>query len=379
MREGVTNPRRILVASLDWPQTAYLVAALHDAGHQVTLVTTGRHDALGLARYCEQVRSPAPEAPHYGEFLRAAIFRCGAELVLPVSEPVMERLWEMDPPCAVAIYPDLAPHQRALMRDRRRLYERAVTIGVPVAPWVPLANAAALDGAIAALGLPLVLRGTQGRGGTQVRIVATRAEAARALEFLFRHSPGEPFAQRFIDGDCCLIGGVLERGEMLRYFAHELIEAHPPLTGPSIRIRSLRDETLTACARSLFRDLASEGIACAEFMRDRRGAYTLIEVNPRPWGSIEAARRCGVDLCKVFAERLAGAPLTGPADYEPGVECVLFPRFLVARWASGAHLTLRDLRHAGRSVGSVPWRHPGLALHLLRRAYRELTGERPLG
>jgi predicted ATP-grasp superfamily ATP-dependent carboligase len=364
-----------MLLDLNWKQTPYLVAALARSGIATTLVTTLRPDELGLGHYCTQIESPSPHSPGYVSFLRQQIARVRPDLVIPLCEPIMELLWDLDRPVAVPIYPAMTEDLRGVLRDRRRFYQRAAALGIPVPPWMPIAWPADLEEAATRFGYPMVLRGTRGLAGSQVRVVSSAREAAVALGELNSESPGQPFAQAFIKGPRHLVGGFFSHGETIRLFAQETIEQHPAVTGPSIRVRGCTDETLIGSARTLVADLRWSGMACVEFIRDERGRFVLMEMNPRPWAALEVAERSGADICRAFAESLAGRPVGPLKGYRVRSSDVVLEGFVLARlrgmglWPTLRTLGPRDWLDCARAV---PWGKPWLALHVLRRIYREL-------
>lgn len=368
-------PSRVMLLDLNWKQTPYLAAALHRSGIATLLATTLRPDHLGLGHYCAQIGSPSPQSPEYVSFLRQQIASFRPDLLIPLCEPIMELLWDLNPQLEVPIYPPMSDDLRSVLRDRRRFYERATALGIPVPPWMPVASPADLEEAAARYGYPLVLRGTRGLAGSQVRVVRSAAEAVVALGELNSESPGQPFAQAFIKGPRHLVGGFFSRGEAIRLFAQETIDQHPAVTGPSIRVRACTDETLIRSTRTLVADLGWSGMACVEFIRDERGRFVLMEMNPRPWAALEVAERSGAGICRAFAESLAGRPVGPLHGYRAGGSQVVLEGFLLARsTGTGVWPTLRTLglRDWLDCVRAVPWGRPWLALHVLRRVYREL-------
>lgn len=366
-----------MLLGLDWPQTGYLVAALHAAGMQTILLSTGRADRLGLGRYCEQVQTPDERSPGYERFLREQVRLRRPDLIIPLCEPLMELLWSLDPPPA-PVYPRIEPWQREIVTDRTRLYDCAREAGVPIAPWMPLEGTQSLAHAVRRFGLPMVLRGTGGCAGMQVRIVHSLEAARSAADALREVSPGTPFAQAFVAGQRRLCGGVFQRGEMLRSFTQMTLECHPPGTGPSIRVLAVSDGAMEAHTATLMRRLRWSGMACAEFMRDGAGRLILLEVNVRPWAALEVAERCGAELSRAFAEMLRGQAPTVPRAHRTGLESLVLEGFLRARaggsiWRTFGRLPWRD---ACACLRAIPWRRPWLALHVLRRAYRACDGVR---
>jgi hypothetical protein len=372
---GTSPPSRVMLLDLNWKQTPYLVAALAGSGIATTLVTMLRPDHLGLGHYCTQIQSPPPHSPGYVSFLRQQIASFRPDLLIPLCEPIMELLWDLEPPLEVPSYPPMTEELRSVLRDRRLFYERAAALGIPVPPSMPVGSPTDLEEAARRFGYPLVLRGTRGLAGSQVRVVSSAGEAAAALGELNGQSPGQPFAQAFIKGPRHLVGGFFSRGEAVRLFAQETIDQHPAVTGPSIRVRACTDETLIRSARTLVADLGWSGMACVEFIRDAHGRFVLMEMNPRPWAALEVAERSGAGICRAFAESLAGRPVGPLQGYRTGGSQVVLQGFLLARspgtgvWPTLRTLGLRDWIDCARAV---PWGKPRLALHVLRRIYREL-------
>lgn len=374
-RPGTSPPSRVMLFDLNWKQTPHVAAALARSGIATTLVTTLRPDRLGLGHYCTQIQSPPPHSPGYLSFLRQQVALVRPDLLIPLCEPIMELLWDLEPPLEVPAYPPMTEDLRSVLRDRRKFYERAAALGIAVPPWMPIGNAAELEEAARRFGYPLVLRGTRGLAGSQVRVVSSSREAAVAIGELNAASPGQPFAQAFIRGPRHLVGGFFSRGEAIRLFAQETLEQHPAVTGPSIRVRACTDETLIRSARTLVADLGWSGMACVEFIRDERGRFVLMEMNPRPWAALEVAERSGADICRAFAESLAGRTVAPLQRYRVGASQVVVEGFLLARSpGTGVWPTLRTLgpRDWLDCARALPWGKPWLALHVLRRLYREL-------
>jgi hypothetical protein len=365
-----------MLLDLNWKQTPYLAAALASSGIATTLVTTLRPDHLGLGHYCTQIQGPAPHSPDYVPFVRQQIGLTRPDVVIPLCEPIMELLWDLNPPLEAPIYPPMTEQLRSILRDRRRFYQRATAMGIPVPPWMPIAKPSDLEEAARRFGYPLVLRGTRGLAGSQVRVVRFAQEAPAALDQLNKESPGQPFAQAFIRGPRHLVGGFFSRGETIRVFAQETIDQYPAVTGPSIRVRACADTTLIGSARALIADLGWSGMACVEFIRDESGRFVLMEMNPRPWAALEVAERRGADICRAFAESLTGKPVGPQQGYRVGGSDIVLEGFVLARspgtglWPTLRTLKLRDWFACARAV---PWGRPWLAFHVLRRLYRELA------
>ncbi len=357
---------KILVLDPEWEQTAYLVSSLARAGHQVTLVSSLPRDRFGIGRYCEQV--PAPGRLSDADVLKRLFAGSDHDLILPLSEEIMEALWALPAELTSRVFPQTTTFQRELLTDRRRMYQFAQSLAVPIPALAYLQDEASLAACITDLGLPLVLRGTKGLAGQQVRVVQNAQDAIDSFRLLKTTSSDMPFAQAFVQGRRCLIGALFDQGKALQWFSQTTIEASST-TGPSIRVRSVNDPRLTAYAKVLFENMQWTGLACAEFMRDEQGEYHFLEINPRPWAAIQAAHYCSIPLLDLFVDYLDGKLPPKTITVPDGVDIALFPQFIAWRLKAKRFLRWSDRRSYCQSLAGAPWRRPALLLHFLRRIW----------
>ena len=181
-----------------------------------------------------------------------------------------------------------------------------------------------------------------------------------------RVTPEPPVLQEFVDGSVFLSGGLFVDGECVRYYACEKLELFPARTGPSIRVRSDDDPQLRALTFAVFRALRWTGVASADWVRGREGAYHFLEVNPRPWGSIAACLPSGVDVLGGLAELLLGRPVAPQLSPRRDVRLALLPQVALMRLERGGLSGLCGLlvdRDAWRTLRTTP---PRLALRAAR-------------
>jgi hypothetical protein len=350
----------------------HTAVGLHDAGCTVEVLaaTGGRGECVrdGLRwRLAPAVESEA--------FLRTVddCVRDGAfNAVLPLTEPIQRRLWAAAPSWRDRIFPRVDAERRALLDSKLRVAGLAAAIGVPVPRQLTLRGGADLADdvrrGVRTLGLPIVVKGVRGRGGSATRIADSAERAVAAAQEL--GARGECFLQQYVRGATYLVGGLFRRGRPLRLYAAEKLELHPARTGPSIALRSVREPQLVASALLLFEALELDGLASMDFVRGSGGTFHFLEVNPRPGGSIAAAAAAGVDLFTPLAQLLRGEEPRAELGYRAGVSTRVFPLYLLAtaHWRG-----LRALSEAAadlRDVQGLPWRRPAQALHLLHRLTR---------
>ena len=343
-----------------------MVAELSRAGVETVVASPVLSNPRGLGRYCRQIQSPPIEDPAYLRFLTKVIGAERADLTLPTCESIQQMLWDAQLDGSAHMFPSTTPLQRQLLCNRLTLYQFIAELGVSSPRVEPIDQESDLEAVIEKLGLPCVLRGTQGTSGIQVRIASNMAEAIAAYQELRISSPEPPFAQQYAYGRRCLIGGLFDHGRPLQWFSQTTVESCPAPTGPSVRVRSLRDPVLTERADRIFRALAWDGLACAEFIQQPDGEYQFLEINPRAWAAIRAADDCGVPLLRLFVDYLLGRQPSPPKSFPDGQECTLFPAFLAARLRAGAFPRAADLRAYSQALAAAPWTQPGLMRYFLR-------------
>ena len=359
---------RVLLLDEGWAQTIDLAVGLANAGHRVTVLTANGGTARHQYRTTQWLSGPALESPALLRYLDQLMIETPFDRVLPLTEAGMLRLWDANPAWADRISPSAAGWQRRLLRDKYALSEHLAAFGVDVPRHQRLAPGANPEVLARELGLPLVLKGATGAGGTRVAIVETVAELARAIQRA-RSMGGAWGVQELVDGPTVLFGGVFHDGRALRIFAGEKLEQHPRRTGPAIRMRSLADPALLELGMRILGALRWTGFASADLIRRGDGRYIFLEVNPRLWGSAAAARSAGVDLFTPFAAMLAGEPPAPDLAFATDQDVRIFPRYLLspAYWRpSGVLRAVRDLLDAERQ----PWRQLGFVRHLAARMLR---------
>jgi hypothetical protein len=367
---------KLLVLDSAMNQTAFLLAELARAGVDTTIAAPRPPDPRGLGRYCREIESPAIDDPRMASFVEGLVRDGGFDRVLPTIEPLQQLAWSLPAELADRVFPSSVEWQRALIDDRRALYRFVSDLGFTVPRDTSIADADSLQHALDLLGLPIVLRGTQGVAGEQVKVCRDLSQAREAYQLLLERSPEPPFAQEYLDGRRCLFGGLFRQGEMLKWFSQTTIEACPAPAGPSVRVRSLRDPALTEQAEAIFKAFKWDGLACAEFIQLAPGDYRFLEINPRPWAAIQAAHYCGMPLLTFFVDYLLGRPVAAGGTFAADVECTLFPAFFTARIRNHQFPRLRDFGAYMQALRAAPWSEPPLLRSFLRLVWWTYEAQR---
>jgi hypothetical protein len=109
------------------------------------------------------------------------------------------------------------------------------------------------------------------------------------------------------------------KGKILARFQHRRIrDMRPTGSGSSLRESTVPDPALHVKSEQLLEALRWEGICMVEYRQSANGTAYLMEVNPRPWGSLQLAIDAGVDFPWLWYQTIAGLPVAPVTEYRAG-------------------------------------------------------------
>lgn len=294
---------------------------------------------------------PSPTGGDDGDWRSALAeaMRAGAyHIVLPATEAALVPLQaehERWSSCPELVLVDPAAWEAFC--DKTRTAELARSAGVPVPRTVPVTGPADLDGALAELAFPVVvkpvrsLRAERADRKDYARICADEAELRGAVADLAARG-ATSMVQEHVDGRGVGVELLAHGGRILTAFQH--VRLHETIGhGSTYRMSEPLDPELLEWSERLVGALGFSGLAMVEY-RVGNGRRVLLEVNARLWGSIPLAVGAGASFpAYLFRLRVDGDE-EPPREYRAGVRS----RDLYAdtRW------TLRSLSGGrGRSSG----------------------------
>ncbi len=213
--------------------------------------------------------------------------------------------------------------------DKRKLFQLAQRANVSTPRTVDLAGSTPSE-AIMHVGMPALVKPAEksdfverygraalavfGEDDLRTRLTELGTRHVVLQQYLPPEESGLQTAAVFID----------RQGEVAATFGGRRLALYPPEFGTSALVESKIDEECAVLAVALLREAGYRGLAEVEFMRDgARGAWNLIDVNPRCWKWIGLTSRAGVDMPWMLYLDAVGEPLPRPAQSE-GVKWVSF-------------------------------------------------------
>jgi D-alanine-D-alanine ligase len=204
----------------------------------------------------------------------------------------------------------------ALSMDKLRTKQVWATLGLPTPQHAFLHPGDAVEPALAAIGLPLVVKPSHEGSSVGISRVRDKADLAAALELAARYD-GDLLVERLIEGDEYTVGilgrevlpsiRIVASGEYYDYHAKYVAEDTrydcPGLHGEAER--ALRELALAA-----FDAVGASGWGRVDVMRDRDGRNWLLEVNTAPGMTThslvpKAAAAVGIDYPELCLRVLA--------------------------------------------------------------------------
>ncbi len=263
----------------------------------------------------------------------------------------------------------VAPSPSVLRTSQDRIAEKTFlnAAGVATGRWACIASPGEAGAAVAAVGLPCVLKTTRlGYDGKGQATVRSPGDLGAALSRLAGAS-GEfrPLvAEAFVDF-ACEVSVIVARDRLGRVQAYGTVENRHrnhilDLTIAPARVEPPVAEAAQAAARRVAEAIGLVGLLCVEFFVTRAGRVLANEIAPRPHNSghwtIEA---CAVSQFEQQVRAVAGLPLGDTARHSDAVmknligdEIAALPALLATPGLVPHHYGKAEAR-AGRKMGHV--------------------------
>jgi predicted ATP-grasp superfamily ATP-dependent carboligase len=307
--------------------------SLGRAGHWVAVgANRGIFAPAFLSRYCRASFEHPVSTDDSGKFaLAVADFAKanGIELIIPITDwttiPLSRQRRIFEGLCPVVLPNDDALQ---LAADKFRTVELARSLDI-AAPETRLVHSMQDLERNEAMQFPVVIKDRFSVRWVENRCVfgsvsyAYSAEELRSKVKSRLREAGDVLLQNFVAGTGIGFSCFAFDGEMRLPFAWQRIrETDPRGSGSSARKSIPLDPALLDASSKLIRQSAFQGIAMVEYKEDARGRLVLMEINGRPWGSIQLPIASGIDYPRYVVDWwLKKSAPPARINYREGINC----------------------------------------------------------
>ena len=303
---------KIAVFNAEARKAVSIIRSLGRAGHTVITFSFERISFAAASRY---VRRNYYISRFDTEFILAKLRVHGIELVFPIEDDSIEYFGTNRETFGefVLVIPDYDSF--ILFADKANTVRLALERGVSVPETcIPDSMEDAERFIAGRKEYPVVIKPRRSTGSIGLKVVGGPEEGIESYREISKRFH-LPLIQEYIPPGGRAVGAefLFYRGEEIMSFSHRRIREFPVGSGPSTFCTCYEREDAVAEGRKLFEELDYSGFAMVEFKEhpERKRLY-LMEVNPRPWGSITLPISMGFDFP---AE--AVWLFTDPSRYEP--------------------------------------------------------------
>lgn len=346
------NSATVLVTDGEQRSSLAIVRSLGRAGLRVHVTSRSGKSLSGASRHCRrdhQVPPPLESPEDFCSALAECVESASADVVLPTTDASILALLPERNRLAETVLPMGDETSFRAISNKDRVVRAARDIGIRVPRQHVLDSPE--DALPTNLEWPLVFKPSRSvdpdrSGGAQYQ--GTVKHVAHHEQLATEIANASPAAfpvllQERVTGPG--VGVFLLRwdAETRAVFGHRRLREKPPSGGVSVYRESVTvEDELVRRSERLVDAFGWEGLAMVEYKVDHRtGDSVLMEVNARPWGSLQLAVDAGVDFPRLLIDAALGEPLPhAPPDYRPGIR---------TRWLWG------DVDHLiARMKGGVP-------------------------
>jgi predicted ATP-grasp superfamily ATP-dependent carboligase len=357
--------RALIVEEVSSRSTLAAARALHAAGWTVGIgspARTGLATSSRSSSYWHQIPAPSDGLERFLDAVAAAVDAGSYEVVFGAGDAELLALSvgrDALPTCVP--YPPHSAVLRAL--DKVQLARAAEITGIPT-PASYDVNEETLARVHGPMIMKARLHADPERIGAptriETRIVKNGVEAERrAVEI--SAMGGHPLLQRLLVGqliECAVL--VTGDGRTVARAQQVAERLWPPEAGISARAHTVPvDPALAARIDGLMAELGWSGLAQLQFLLTPEGESSLIDLNPRFYGSLALAVAAGVNLPALWARLATGGTVPYGLEARPGVRYHWLEgdlrSVLIARPGCPARELLDCLRYARSAVHSI-WR-----------------------
>lgn len=343
-----TKPIRVLITCINGtmaPAAVHLLRA--QARFPIAIFGADAADAGAAAALLDGFRAvPSGDAPEYVPALIQIAARDKIDVIVPWSDPEAFALARRRADLrAVGTEILVSPPERLdLIRNKLETYRQLTAAGIPVPEYTCVSHMADLRAALAAYGYPhrtVIVKPTTGRGGRGLNVLCGLDQPPAWLgtgerERRVGDTPDEEQLAAMLQGETLVMPAL----GLPAYDVDVLAKAGQPRAAVVRRRNNptgipfegnyvMADPRAQRYCLDVAAALGLDSLHDIDLMTDPNGELRLLEVNPRPSGSLAASLAAGVPILDAAIAQALGQELPVPLPLRD-MEVVRIPMALVA-------------------------------------------------
>ena len=332
------SKKTILVTQCDMRFGYNVAKSLTEAGYRVVAGVRSRPAMCsGMVGVIGEISYPEPfsEPLGYISALETGVDRFGVEGILPVHEDIFIASYYR----ALLKVPVIAPKIEVLIRlnDKLNLFQMASASDVSSPPIMKVKCIEDVYQALSKFRCTILLKPRFGEGGRGIVRIANEAEVSRRFCLVNQYlEQGGYLAQPVVGGVGIGVGCLLSGYRPVAVGGHIRLREVPTSGGTSTARATFIDHKLYKASLKILANEGFTGLAMLEYRYDEENnKYSLIDINPRYWGSMSVYIESGIDFPRLHIE----SALENIVPSHP-----IYPSSEVeSRWALGELKVLADL------------------------------------
>ncbi len=200
-------------------------------------------------------------------------------------------------------------------------YKHAENIGIPIPKTFYPKSIKDLDNLKSKISYPCVIKGLYEVGGNIVDYVFKEQDLKKKYmsvcnKYGLDAANELPMLQEYVGGYGCAFFAVYSNGKCGLTFQHKRIREYPVTGGASVCAESYKSELVQEYGMKLLDSLKWNGVAMVEFKLNKDNIPTLMEINPKFWGSCDLALEAGVNFPKAIVDIHNGKKINYSEEYK---------------------------------------------------------------
>lgn len=320
------NNKDVLVTDGRWRNTLAVVRSLGRKGISVTCGDSTRFSCSLFSRYCKKrllYPSPQIQPRKFVEILNTELERGRYGVLFPTDENTIRLICDKKSlfPKDVSI-PLADKDSLFIAMNKKETVKFAVKSGIPCPQTVFVDDLSEIRRLKRRVSFPAVIKPQSSSGAKGIAYVQREKDFEEAYGKIHRIFP-YPIIQERIPpgGESVAVSALFDNhSRLVASFTHKKIREYPVDGGASTLSESCFRPAILDLAIELLRKLSWFGLAMVEFRVDPRDNIPkLMEINARPWGSIQLPISAGVDFPYLLYKLALGEKVEKIQTYREGL------------------------------------------------------------